>query len=40
MSLGRGAIYGTSTQRKINTKSSTVAEVVGVSEVLPQILWT
>jgi hypothetical protein len=40
MSLGRGAIYGTSTRQKINTKSSTEAEVVGVSEVLPQVLWT
>jgi hypothetical protein len=40
MSLGRGAIYGTSTRQKINTKSSTEAEVVGVSNVLPQVLWT
>jgi hypothetical protein len=38
--LGKGAIYGTSTRQKINTKSSTEAELVGVAEVLPQILWT
>jgi hypothetical protein len=40
MSLGREAIYGTSTQQQINTKSSTESEVVGVSNVLPQVLWT
>jgi hypothetical protein len=40
MSLGRGAVHGTSTHQKINTTSSTEAEVVGMHEVLPQILWT
>ena len=40
MSLGKGVIYGTSTRQKINTKSSTEAELVGVNEVLPQVLWT
>ena len=38
--MGKGAIYGTSTRQKLNTKSSTEAELVGVAEVLPQILWT
>ena len=40
MSMGKGAIYGTSTRQKLNAKSSTEAELVGVAEVLPQILWT
>ena len=40
LSLGRGAVYGTSTRQKINTTSSTEAETVGIHEVLPQILWT
>jgi hypothetical protein len=40
MTLGKGAIYGTSTRQKINTKSSTEAELVGVNDVMPQILWT
>jgi hypothetical protein len=40
LSFGGGAVYGTSTRQKLNTKSSTEAEVVGVSDVLPQILWT
>ena len=32
--MGKGAIYGTSTRQKLNTKSSTEAELVGVAEVL------
>jgi hypothetical protein len=40
MSLGRGVIYGTSTRQKLNTKSSTEAELVGVNDVMPQVLWT
>jgi Reverse transcriptase (RNA-dependent DNA polymerase) len=40
MTLGKGAIYGTSTRQKLNTKSSTEAELVGVNDVMPQILWT
>jgi hypothetical protein len=38
--LGAGAIYGTSTRQKLNTKSSTEAELVAVNDVLPQVLWT
>jgi hypothetical protein len=40
MTLGKGAIYGTSTRQKINTRSSTEAELVGLNDVMPQILWT
>jgi hypothetical protein len=40
MSLGKGATYATSTRQKLNTKSSTEAELVGVSDVMTQILWT
>ena len=40
MSLGRGAVYTTSVRQKLNTKSSTEAELVAVNDVLPQILWT
>ena len=40
LTLGKGGTYATSTRQKINTKSSTEAELVGVSDVLPQILWT
>jgi hypothetical protein len=40
MTLGKGSIYSTSTRQKLNTKSSTEAELVGVDDVMPQILWT
>ena len=39
MSLGKGTVYSTSIKQKINTKSSTEAEVMSVADVLPQILW-
>ncbi len=40
MSLGKGVIYGTSKRQKLNTKSSTEAELVGADDVMPQMLWT
>jgi hypothetical protein len=40
MTLGKGSIYSTSTRQKLNTKSTTEAELVGVDDVMPQILWT
>ena len=39
MSLGVGTINAGSTKQKINTSSSTHAEVVGVSDALPKMLW-
>ena len=39
MSLGKGALYSASTKQKIMTSSSTEAELVGVSDTLPKILW-
>jgi hypothetical protein len=39
-SLGKGAMYSTSTKQKLNTRSSTEGELVGIHDVLPQILWT
>jgi hypothetical protein len=38
--LGKGAIYSTSTRQKLNTKISTEAELVAVADVLPQVIWT
>jgi len=40
MTLGKGGIYGTSTRQRVNTRSSTEYELVGVNDAMPQILWT
>jgi hypothetical protein len=40
MCLGKGAAYATSTRQKLNTRSSTEAELVAVNDVLPQVIWT
>ena len=40
LSLGKGTIYGSSTNQKLNTRSSTEAELVAVDDLMPQILWT
>ena len=40
MSLEKGVIYGTSTRQKLNTWSSTEAELVAVDDCMSQILWT
>ena len=37
--MGQGTIVGISNKQKINTKSSTEAELVGIDEPLPLILW-
>ena len=39
MSFGRGLVHGRSSKQKLNTKSSTEAEVVGVGEYLPYNIW-
>jgi len=40
MSLGKGAAYASSSKQKINTTSSTEAELVGIADALRQVLWT
>jgi len=40
ITLGRGAMYSTSTRQKLNTRSSTESELVAMNDVLPQVLWT
>jgi hypothetical protein len=39
MSLGIGGLICKSTNQKLNTKSSTEAELVGASDYLPNALW-
>jgi hypothetical protein len=40
MTLGKTPVYGASTKQKLNTKSSTEAELVGINDLMPQVLWT
>ena len=40
MTLGRGCPVCASTRQKINTRSSTEAEVVGVDDGMPLVIWT
>ena len=39
MSMGWGVIHVKSSKQKLNTKSSTEAEVVGVSDYMPYNIW-
>ena len=39
MSMGYGVIHGRSSKQKLNTKSSTETEIVGMSEYVPYNIW-
>ena len=39
MSMGTGILHGKSSSQKLNTKSTTESEVVGVGEYLPFDIW-
>ena len=40
LSLGKGAVTSLSRKQRLNTRSSTEAEIVGVDDASAQILWT
>jgi hypothetical protein len=40
ITLGKGAVTVSSKKQKLMTKSSTESELVGMSDQLPQIIWT
>ena len=40
MSLGQGAIYSMSSKQKLNTQSSTEAELIGVNDAMAMVLCT
>jgi len=39
MSFGKGVMHTKSSKQKLNTKSSTETELVGVSEYIPYTIW-
>ena len=40
MTLGKGSIFSLSTKQKLNVKSSTEAELIGINDIIGQIIWT
>ena len=40
LTMGKGTIYGGSLKHKLNSKSSTKAELISVSDGINQMLWT
>jgi hypothetical protein len=40
MSMGKGCVYSISRRQRLNTRSSTEAELVGVNDAMNMILWT
>jgi hypothetical protein len=40
MSMGSGSIFSTSNKQRLVSRSSTESEVIGVHDVLPQMVWT
>jgi hypothetical protein len=40
LTMGRGFPISTSTKQKLNTRSSTESELVGVNDMMPIIIWT
>lgn len=40
MSMGKGSVYRPAKMQRLNTKSSIKAELVGVDDIMPQIILT
>ena len=40
MTMGNGAVQSMSRKQKLNTRSSTEAELVGVNNAMSNVLWT
>ena len=40
ISIGKGSVFAKSSKQKLMTKSSTEAELVGISDAIGQIIWT
>ena len=39
LSMGKGSIYSVATGQKLVARSSTEAELIGVHDIMPQIVW-
>lgn len=39
-SMGKGSVIDASKKQKMNTRSSTEAELVGVDNAMPRMIWT
>jgi hypothetical protein len=39
MTLGQGAIMAISTKQKINTRSSTKAELMSMDNIIAKVIW-
>ena len=40
MTMGKGTVQSMSTKQKVNTRSSTEAELVSVNDIISKVLWT
>jgi hypothetical protein len=40
LSIGKGSVWFTSAKQRLVSKSSTEAELIGLSDVLSQVIWT
>ena len=40
MSMGNGSVFSRSWKQQLVSRSSTKSEVIGVYDVLPQMIWT
>jgi hypothetical protein len=40
ITIGAGPVWAKSSKQKLNSKSSTEAEIIGMSDVLSQVIWT
>ena len=40
VTIGKYCVYKTSVHQKMNTKSSMEADLIGVGDTLPQVIWT
>ena len=40
LTFGKGMLYSTSAKQKLNARSSTEGELIGIHDILPQVIWT